>query len=287
MTFELREQAACEQGRLAEPAYARWRTADGDVAATLHRAGGGYLVRFVDRADFSIALDEGVITCRPAPRTPARVTRDLYLNQLLPMIRGHLGELIIHASAAAVDGGAVAFVAQTGRGKSTLAAAFARAGMPFLSDDGLCLAAEGGRYLASPNRSSFRLWLDSEAEVVLGKAAPDEWDQDAKSRVEASDSLPFQAEPLPLRAMYFLGPGEAAKPVIVGLPMREALAQLLNHSFFLDAEDRVRMTRHFEALTRLAEAVPSFALDYPRDYALLPDVIAAVTGHDIEREPAL
>ena len=50
MTFELREQAACEQGRLAEPAYARWRTADGDVAATLHRAGGGYLVRFVDRA---------------------------------------------------------------------------------------------------------------------------------------------------------------------------------------------------------------------------------------------
>ena len=209
------------------------------------------------------------------------------MNQLLPMIRGHLGDLIIHASAAAVDGGAVAFVAQTGRGKSTLAAAFARAGMPFLSDDGLCLAAEGGRYLASPNRSSFRLWLDSEAEVVLGKAAPDEWDQDAKSRVEASDSLPFQAEPLPLRAMYFLGPGEAAKPVIVGLTMREALAQLLNHSFFLDAEDRVRMTRHFEALTRLAEAVPSFALDYPRDYALLPDVIAAVTGHDIEREPAL
>ena len=224
MTFELREEPAREQSPLPESDFARWRSLDGEVLATFHREPDGYLVRFLDRADFSIALEAGVVTCWPVPGS-SRPVRDLYLNQVLPMLQGHGGELVIHASGVAIGGGAVAFVAATGRGKSTLAAAFARAGMPFLSDDGLRLSASGGRYFASPNRPSVRLWRDSEAVVVLGEAAPDETDEDDKSRVEAGERLPFQSEPLPLRAMYFLGPGDAAQPGIAELTAREALAQ--------------------------------------------------------------
>jgi hypothetical protein len=216
LTFELVEQPASEQLPTAEPDFARWRSCEGEVTATFHRVPGGYLVRFIGRADFTIALDEGVVLCRPATGTPAGAARDLYLNQILPMIRAHQGELIIHASAVAIDGSVAGFVGPTGRGKSTLAAAFARAGNPFLSDDGLCLTAVDGRYLASPNRPSFRLWLDSRAAVVDGVALPAE-QEDAKSRVEAGAQLPFQAEALPLGAIYFLGEGNSAEPTIAAL----------------------------------------------------------------------
>lgn len=281
MTFELRHEAVREQGPLAEPEFARWRSPDSAVRATFHRVPEGVLVRFLDRADFSIALASGVVTCRPAPGN-RREIRDLFLNQILPMIQGHQGELVIHASAVAVGGRAAAFVAPTGHGKSTLAAAFARAGFPFLTDDGLTLTPDEGRYLAGPNRPSLRLWQDSEAAVVLGEAVPEECDSE-KSRVAASAALPFHDEPVPLGALYFLGPGESAEPRISELSLREALAQLLNHSFVLDVEDRARMTRHFEALTCLVEAVPSYLLDYAREYDRLPDVIAAVSGHMDER----
>src|SRR4029078_2832272 len=105
-----------------------------------------------------------------------------------------------------------------------------------------------------------------------------------KSRAAAGEALPFQADPLPLRALYFLGAGDAAAPRIDPLTKREALARLINHSFFLDGSDRERMQQLFAALTEVANAVPSFDLDYPREYDRLPDVIVAVTGHDAMRE---
>jgi hypothetical protein len=260
LNLDLREEPAREQVPLAAPDFARWRSEDGEVRATFHRVPEGYLVRFIDRADFAIALDDGPIACWPVPGKSSAATRDLYLNQIVPMIRGHRGELVLHASAVAIDGGAAAFVAPTGRGKSTLAAAFARAGMPFLSDDGLVLGAEDEGYLAHPNQPSFRLWPDSEAVVVRAEAVPEDGESE-KSRVAANATLPFQDEPLPLRALYFLGPGESERVSIARLPVRHALAELINHSFFLDAGDRKRMRRHFEALARLAEAMPSYALD--------------------------
>lgn len=273
----LQWQPARLQSPLAEPDFARWRSAEGAVTVTFHRRTGGYLVRFIDRADFLISAGADEVTCRTVPGTSARVARDLYLNQVLPMMRSHRGELIIHASAVAIDGKTAAFVAATGRGKSTLAATFARAGRPFLSDDGLCVTQAASGYLANPNRPSFRLWQDSEA-IVLGNTLPDVY-ADEKSRIEASELLSFQEVPLLLGAMYFLGTGESAAVRMSVISPSAALAQLLNHSFFLDAEDQERMKRHFAALTRLAETVPSFMLDYPRDFALLPSVIAAVSRH--------
>jgi hypothetical protein len=276
--YELKVMPAREQAPLDGTPFALWRSPDGEVAATFHHTPEGHFLRFIDRGDFSVRLDDRLVTCWPVPGKSPDATRDLYGNQVVPMLRGHHGELILHASAVAIDGAVAAFVAPTGRGKSTLAAALARAGMPFLSDDGLALVAEDGRYFASPNRPSFRLWQDSAAAVIRGEAVPEDCG-DEKSRIGADVGLPFQDEPLPLRALYFLGPGDSPRTSIARLPARDALAELINHTFFLDADDRERMKRHFEALARLAETVPGFALDYPREYDQLPCVIEALRNH--------
>jgi hypothetical protein len=203
--------------------------------------------------------------------------RDLFLNQVIPMIRGQQGDLVIHASAVAAPIGAFGFVAPTGRGKSTLAASFARSGTPFLSDDGVTFKRRDRGYIASPNRPSFRLWKDSLGALNVDTVG--ETSEGEKCSVEASHALPFQFADVPTRALYFLGPGETGAPKFERLNSQRAAAELMNHSFLLDVTERKRLQQHFEEVCELAETVPCFSLDYPRDYHALPQVIAAILEH--------
>ncbi len=278
MNIELTLLPSREQGSLERAPFARWRTSTGKLAATVHRTPEGYHIRFLDRADFAVSLARSMVTCTAVPGVSTRAVNDLYLNQVQPMIRGQCGELIIHASAVLADAGVLGFVAPSGYGKSTLAAAFARDSGRFLSDDGLTLTVRGRRYLAHPNRPSFRLWQDTQAAIGL-EISDEEWHSVEKSHVEADDRLLFEEEPGALRVLYFLGAGDTLDITIDAMPAQRAMAELLNHSFLLDVEDRSRLAGHFAALGQLVESVPCFALDYPRKYALLSDVVAAVSRH--------
>lgn len=265
-----REQAPID----AEP-YARWRNPDGHVAVEFYRSSDGFTVRFLGRADFVVTRGLGSVFVRPTPATPKPTVSELYHNQVLPLILSQQGALIIHASAVAGPGGVLGFVAPTGRGKSTLAAAFARAGIAFLSDDGLSLVREAGSYMATPNRPSLRLWQDSEAVLLAGQAQP----RSEKSLVQAGPSLPFHASAAPLAALYLLGSGEATVPTIKPLEPQQAIPELINHCFLLDVTDTRRLRTQFEQVVRLGEQVACFSLDYPRDYPALPEVISCVGEH--------
>ena len=56
----------------------------------------------------------------------------------------------------------------------------------------------------------------------------------------------------------------------------------LENSFLLDITDKELLSQHFEWTDRVSGSVPTFSLDYPRDYGMLPDVHQAVQLH-IER----
>jgi hypothetical protein len=266
-----------DQAPIDSEAFARWRALDGGVLVDFHRTAVGYIVRFRGRADFELSHDLNSVAAHPRPGTSERALSDLYLNQVLPMICGQQGDLVIHASAVASAEGALAFVAPTGRGKSTLAAAFSRSGVPFLSDDGITLVREGSGYTVRSNRPSFRLWKDSELALDLGGGPSDLSGE--KARVAAAPTLPFQADSAPLKALYFLGDGMARQTMIQKLGVQAAMAELVNHSFLLDVTDRKRLGQHFQELGDVAQDVPCFTLDYPRDYTALPVVIAAILRH--------
>ncbi len=53
----------------------------------------------------------------------------------------------------------------------------------------------------------------------------------------------------------------------------------LENSFLLDITDRELLSQHFEWTDRISAMVPTFSLDYPRDYGMLPDVQRAVRNH--------
>ena len=141
--------ARCQAPLGIQPFHA-WGLPDGTPWTEFYRLGGGYLLRFPELADFQVSADGLEVTCFPAPEVSEATSQHLYLNQVLPLVLSKLGKLVFHASAVEVAGGAIAFAAESGRGKSTLAASFAVSGFRFLTDDGLVVetAVQGFRGLA-------------------------------------------------------------------------------------------------------------------------------------------
>lgn len=271
-----------EQEPIPDEAYGRWLTEDGDTTVQFFRTGQGYLVRFCGMADFAITEANWSVACTPAPECELAGFEDLYLNQVAPLILSHQGATILHASAAAGPLGSLAFVGATGRGKSTLAAGCAKAGFGFMSDDGLLIERKGSGWLARPNRPVFRLRADSIAAVTESSPDGDDDEFDAKQRLAASPLLPFHDSPQALCRIYFLGNQETDSVCFTPLRPAEALTQLLEHSFILDAEDKMRMGTHFSILAELAELPICFSLDYPRRYDVLPTVVETIMAHSSE-----
>src|SRR5574340_1151913 len=103
---------------------------------------------------------------RPAPAGGEQTVEHLYLNQVLPLALSMQGKLVFHASAVEIGEVAVAFMGESGKGKSTLAASFATHGYRFLTDDGLVIEAEDEGHRIVPSHPSLRLWQDSEGALI-------------------------------------------------------------------------------------------------------------------------
>lgn len=282
---EFEQLAAHPQEPLSQKPYDHWPLPGSSEAALMfYRTPTGFLLRFPGVADFTLAVQDRQVLCTPVPDASQQTISAVYFNQVVPLIRNHDGELVLHASAIAGKAGALAFLGPSGRGKSTLAAAFARAGFPFLTDDGVVLEAVGAAYAVKPNQPFMRLRSDSEA-AIFNRSGTDANDMcDGKNHVISGPDLPFQECSVPLRAIYLLGPGESDGVAIERLKPAAALSELIKHSFILDVDDRARLRTHFDRISSLAEIAACFAFDYPRRYEELPQVMNAILDHACKGE---
>ena len=277
---ELHLQSARLQPPVNHPPFHTWTFPDGTLWTEFHRTNGGYLLRFPDLADFQISADGLLVTGCPAPEVSEATSQHLYLNQVLPLVLSKLGKQVFHASAVEIGGGAVAFVAESGRGKSTLAASFAVNGFRFLTDDGLVVEPGVGGFAALPSHPSIRLWEDSEAALVpltARRAPPVHYT--AKARFLVDEDLAFCDQPRPLRRVYFLGDGRAATLELHRLTPAEAVIEWVKHSFLLDIEEKPRLASHFDQVAKLANQPIHYRLDYPRRFEDLARVREAIVEH--------
>lgn len=277
-----RIEAARRQAPLASGPFHIWPLPDGTPWTEFYRDGiGGYVLRFPDLADFHVSADARQVSCQPstaASEAPETLAQHLYLNQVLPLVLSKQGKLVFHAAAIEVAAdSAIAFVAESGRGKSTLAASFAVSGYRFLCDDGLVVEAGANVFEALPSQASIRLWEDSQqALIVPGAATAPALNYTSKSRFLAGDTLAFCDQPRALSQVYFLGDGSADDLEIRPMSATEALVEWVQHSFLLDVEERPRLASHFDQVARLAKAPIHYRLDYPRRFENLEKVRRAI-----------
>jgi hypothetical protein len=252
---------------------------DGTVWTEFYHTKTGYLLRFPELADFEVSAAGDAVVAYPATGTDDVTVEHLYVNQLVPLALSRQGRPAFHASVVTVPGGAIAFLGKTGMGKSTLAASFAQAESSFLTDDALLIDEQNG-IRAMPSHASVRLWEDS-VEALIPKDVPAaaEVSYTSKSRLLANDTLRYADAPAPLLAAYVLDWQDVGQVVIEPLSGSERQMAWIGNSFLLDIDDRDLLARHFEWTHRISGQVPTFSLDYPRDYGMLPQVRDAVRQH--------
>jgi len=223
------------QQPLGQAPYHQWIFPDGTEWTGFYRRGTDFLLRFPALADFEVSADGLTVRCWPAPEISDNTLQHLYLNQVLPLALSKRGQQVFHASAIETPAGALAFMAESGRGKSTLAASFATSGFRFLTDDALLLEAGEGGYNVLPSHPSIRLWDDSKDALISDDAPQAPAVQyTPKARILFGGSMAFCLEAQPLRRVYFLGDGSATEPTFQRMPASQALINLVKNTGSLE-----------------------------------------------------
>jgi len=269
-----------QQQTISQAAFQQRELSDGSPWTLFYRQTTGYLLRFPELADFEVSGDGHAVQGWAAPGVKAATVKHLYLNQVLPLALSRQGKLVIHASAVDLGGQCVAFVGESGRGKSTLAASFATTGTEFLTDDGLQLEWRQEQLTVLPSHPSIRLWEDSQMALIGQTAAvAPAVEYTPKARFLASAGLAFCGEPRPLQSIFFLGKGEAPSIAMGRMKAPAALLELVRHSFLLDIDEQEMLALHFDEISRIANLPIHYHLDYPRRYEDLPLLRQAILRH--------
>lgn len=243
--------------------------------------GSDYL-RWAGLFEFLVSTDGHRIACRPLNGTSREAFSTYLLGQVLSFALIRRGIEPLHSTAIVTDGEAVGFVGDCGHGKSSLGAAFLRAGHPLLTDDLLVLKEEGPGFLAYPGPPRIKLFPNV-ARRLLGE------------RVAGAPMNPLTPKlviPLPrdgnmawrgaapLKAIYVLAPpardSGSDRITIRPLPPRRAFVALIRSTFNAIIVDPARLARQFDFATRLARAISVRSLSFPRGLARLARVREAI-----------
>ncbi len=232
------------------------------VGLTVWLVGGGrgFRFRYEEGAEFHIDRAGAAVWARWDRGLTFEDAVTFLLGPVLGFVLRLRGRTCLHASAVAVDGRALALVGPAGAGKSTTAAALADRGCPVLSDDMLPLEPAPAGLLAHPAYPRLRLWPESVQHLygspdALPPLTPT-WDK--RYLDVAGGARRFQAEALPLGAVYLLGErSDAADAPAVGpLPPAGRLFALAQNTYVNYLLDRAMRASEFELLGRAAAAVP-------------------------------
>jgi hypothetical protein len=247
-----------------EPILAVWEVGNGRF----------FRLRYADGTQFLVGRSGAEVWATwPEPLTLEDTTTYL-LGPVLGFILRLRGVVCLHASAVALGGRAVALLGPAGAGKSTTAAAFARRGVPVLSDDVVPLDDRCSTLRVQPGNPRLRLWSAS-AQALFG--TPDalprltpNWDKLYLDLEEKGGT--FQQTPLPLAAVYLLGERspDPRAPFAESLSPQEGFLSLVGNTYVNYLLDRDMRAREFEVLSRLVKSVPLRRLVPHRDSSHLP-----------------
>jgi hypothetical protein len=198
-----------------------------------------------------IAPDGSRILCAPPEDEPWSWQRFL-VGRVLPWAALLRGREVLHASAVAIDGRAVAFVGETGAGKTSLAVQLVLRGSGFVTDDVLAVDTDmSDRVVAYPGAciASVR---PAERDVIPDAA----W---ARLGVVLGDSVKTYVAlrgiegPLPLGALCFLERSDGRR--------LEALAgdsprRLLGSTFVVGVQTPQRLVKQLDICAAIARDIP-------------------------------
>ena len=254
------------EGELLQTASPRGRT----LYSTVRIRDGRFLLRVHERAEFEISADTRLVRAFADPAGGQELLALLTSGSLVATVLALRGETVLHASAVAVEERAVAFVAHSGVGKSTLAALACTRGACFITDDLLRVQLDNGPYcLLGPTENRLRRDV---TELAPGF-------EPNRSRTSVDGRFVWQPLPCavgrsPLAAVVLPQPVPADHNLQLSLiPPGSAVFELTRRPRTIGwIDERVR-AQTFVNLSRLAATVPVYRALVPWGPPFEPAVI--------------
>ncbi len=208
------------------------------------------LVRVDEQTAYWLDLDAQIALCG-LDNAASDLALELLLGPVTVVFFNARNRYCLHAGCVATPLGAIALIAESGVGKSTLSASAGTAWQQ-ISDDVLVVDA---------------------LSLSISGAFPQ-----LKLPAAMSDFYRAlnQAATHQLAAIIRLVVTPAAQIALERMPPRDALLQVVRHSVGAKLLNGIELQRHTLFSAQLANAVPMWRLAYPRDRALLAEVRSAI-----------
>jgi len=250
------------------------------VAVSLVRHDAGLRLIFDDTGSFDISPGGEVIAWDPPEAPDLEAVRKDVLGRVIAVALHLQRSLVLHGSAVDLGGPAVAFLAPKFHGKSTTAAALVERGARLLADD-LVVLSDTDPPNVLPTMSVVQLWEDSALQVPAASPRRPEARGPGKVQHRWTDPCRYATDPAPLAAIYLLAPrrpGDDAGVARQALPGVEATLALLGQAkvgALLGVAERADLLDSFGIL---ADRVPVYRLDVPRDFDRLEELTSTIEG---------
>lgn len=174
-------------------------------------------------------------------------------------------ELVLHASAVAVGGGAAGFLGASGSGKSTLAAGLVRRGCRVLTDDLCVMRSEAdGELRAQPGLPHLKLCPDAlkQLDVVADGLAGIGSGLEKRALPVGDDAI---SEARPITRLYVLEPADTDRVSLTPLAGAAKFRALVDHTYRLSYVDGPgARARHFQHVVAMARRTLIVAVQRPR-----------------------
>ncbi len=279
VTFTCQPEAPIEVDWAAHPPIysANLVSADGATDIAYHALPGVDVIRVRGAADHYVYPER--IVCHVDEPELAWLLEIHLLGMVLALwLERYVGPTL-HASSAAVDGRAVAFLGIKGGGKTTAVTGMVAGGHELLVDDLLALEIRAGCVLAQPGYPLLRLWPEQADHFVGGHdQLPLVHPAYEKRRVDVGELGDFHPNAAELARVYLPQRTSDAETVQIA-PVRssDALISLLTHSFLAEQVHGLGLApQRLAALAGALSMVEVRSLRYPDGFERLPDLVRAV-----------
>jgi hypothetical protein len=221
----------------------------------------GYLLRFHRCGEFFISADLSTVEVRCDRSGRHELLPVLTSGTMLAFLLSLRGATVLHASAVALGDAALAFVGQSGHGKSTLAALMCLDGGADLVTDDVLVVRAGAAVTCIGGASELRLRsaaapIAEDRSNIATRATVDE-------RVAVSPPSTVSG-PLPLAAIVIPWPTrESTEIEIHRASASDALAALLAFPRVHGWQLADVITRDFLTLVKVVEALPVYVISIP------------------------
>ena len=244
--------------------------------------GNGYSVIHAEIPEFGKFLMKHGTELIALPKDHLKIEdlRAILLGSALAVILQQREQLVLHASSVSIQNHGVAFLGNSGWGKSTLVSTLHAKGYDFITDDVLSINLETTPPQVTPSYPEVRLRPDTletlgQTFELNNSDIQSHWKEEKLVESRVAD------RPFPLLCLYILGIGESHE--IQPVTLQNAFLELSHHSRAIRVMNSLNVqdlrASHFKQCMKLVQTVPIFYLRRRRSLQEMPQVISLIEDH--------